>query len=33
VIDWAALVRLFCHPAPLRSLELAYTAPIGTWQF
>jgi hypothetical protein len=30
-MDLYALVRLFCHPAPLRTLELAYTAPIKVW--
>ncbi len=29
----SALVRLFCHPSPLRTLEAAYTAPIGVWQW
>ncbi len=29
MLDLYALVRLFCHPAPLRTLE--YTAPIGVW--
>ncbi len=27
----SALVRLFCHPAPAKTLELAYTAPIAVW--
>lgn len=31
MLDLAALVRLFCHPAPLRTLEQVYTAPIGVW--
>ncbi len=29
----SALVRLFCHPAPAKTLELAYTAPIAVWQW
>lgn len=29
----AALIRSFCHPAPLHTLELAYTAPMGVWQW
>lgn len=32
MFDLAALVRLFCvHP--IRTLELAYTAPMGVWQW
>lgn len=29
MFDIAALIRSFCHPAPLRTLE--YVAPMGYW--
>lgn len=31
MLDLAALVRLFCHPAPLRTLEAPFVTPIGVW--
>lgn len=27
----AALIRSWCTPAPLRTLEAVYTAPMGYW--
>jgi hypothetical protein len=32
-MDLYSLIRLLLHPAPLRTLEAVYTAPIGVWQW
>lgn len=32
-MDLYALFRALLHPAPLRTLEAVYVAPIGVWTF
>lgn len=33
MLDLAAFIRSLCTPAPLHTLELVYTAPMGVWQW
>lgn len=30
MLDFAALIRSWCHPAP-KTLEQVYVAPLGYW--